>query len=478
MRKSKSGVIILAVFLAIWLALALCTPVLAAERDGDGAAGETEMQVELEEEASVPKLVTEPQADPALSSFTDINVDGFGQIYNRYAWSMVNFKGKIYVGTWNLASSLGLFQLILGYFFPGFLNGVSYGTEVWRYDVGYFGRSWTRVVDDGLGDRDNFGLRTMVVWDDPDDVPDLGPAIYGTTINSVDGFEVWRTFDGTNWEVVVGRGAAMGNGMGYGAANESGRGMVAMGDYLYIGAMRAQGGQLWRTTNGTDWEYVTSVQDLESAIWFYSFGSISLSDMRLFDDDSDGVEELFIGTWRWFGFSVYRYDPSDDSWSRVAEYGITSFNNGGVHQLVPFNGRLWILTYNFGEGFYVYASDPQNPAEGITSNADWKVVASGGFNDPGNYYAWDGIVYPLGENGEEFPESRLFIGTFNLGKGFCVYSVTKDNEWAVEVGTGSSVPNGITSSRNYGVRTFALYDGKLVLGCAGMLKGLDMFLAE
>ena len=48
----------------------------------------------------------------------------------------------------------------------------------------------------------------------------------------------------------------------------------------------------------------------------------------------------------------------------------------------------------------------------------------------------------------------------------------------VEVGTGSSVPHGITSSRNYGVRTFALYDGKLVLGCAGMLKGLDMFLAE
>ena len=479
MRNSKLCVLVIAVVAALWLALTLFTPVLAAEEPADGVTVETGTEVEVTEGSAVSQLVTEPRASPALSTFSDINVAGFGDSDNRYSWSMVDFKDHIYVGTWNLRSPLSFFQLVLGYFFPGFLGGVSYGTEVWRYDEGVFGTSWTRVVNNGLGDADNVGLRKMVVWDDPDDSPDRGPAIYGTTINLVDGLEVWRSFDGTNWEIVVGRGASIGPGFGHGAANESGRGLVALGDYLYIGVMRVQGGQIWRTANGTDWEHVTSVAELDGNLfgWFHTLGSLAMADMCLFDDDGDGTDELFVGTWKLLGFSVYKYDPDTDVWSRVAESGMGKWSNIGVHQLIPFNGRLWILTVNFGEAFDVFASKPVNPAAGITSNADWEAILTRGFTDTGNYYAWNGIVYPVGPDGEELPESRLFIGTFNLSRGFYLYSVTKSGEWAVEVGRGSRIPNGITTSLNYGARTFEIYEGKLVIGCAGMMKATDVFLA-
>jgi len=479
MRSSRSGLLAAVLVLALLLALSLSAAALAAEQPEDGSVVDSGSEVGASEEVAVSQLVTEPTASPALGDFDDINTAGFGDMDNRYSWSMVKFKDHIYVGTWNLVTPMSFFQLVLGYFFPGFLNGVSYGTEVWRYDEGIFGNSWTRVVNNGLGDRDNVGLRKMVVWDDPDDSPDRGPAIYGTTINLVDGLEVWRSFDGTKWEIVVGRGASIGPGFGYGPANESGRGMVALGDYLYMGVMRVEGGQIWRTANGTDWELVTSVAQLDGNWfgWFHTFGSLAMADMCLFDDDGDGVEELFVGTWRIFGFSVYKYDPSSDVWSRVAESGMGKWSNIGVHQLVPFNGRLWILTVNFGEAFDVFASNPVDPAAGITSNADWELVLTRGFTDTGNYYAWNGIVYPVGENGEELPESRLFVGTFCLDRGFYLYSVTKDGEWAVEVGRGSRVPNGISTSLNYGARTFEIYEGKLVIGCAGMLKGTDVYLA-
>lgn len=488
MRKGKFYVITTVALMSLFLALFALAPALAGEQPAGGTAAEEESVSEpsgdsgssgTQESGAALQAVTAPSAMPALGNFDRINLAGFGNPDNRYSWSMVNFKGKIYVGTWNLRTPLSIFQLVLGFLSPGFLAGTTSGTEVWRYDGGPLGLTWTRVVSGGLGDIDNMGLRNMVVWDDPDDVPDRGPAIYGTTINLKDGLEVWRTFDGTNWEVVVGRGAKIGNGFGHGAANESGRGMLALGDYLYVGAMRVEGGQIWRTANGVDWELVTSVQKLESGLfgWIYSMGSLAMADMCLFDDDGDGQAELFVGTWRLFGFSVYRHDFASGKWSRVAEFGIRKGSNVGVHQLVPFNGRLWILTVNFSSGFDVYASKPANPAAGIRNNADWELVAEKGFTDAGNYYAWEGTVYPLGPEGEELPGSRLFIGTFNLSRGFYLYSVTKGGEWAVEVGRGSRVPNGISTSLNYGVRTLAIYEGKLVIGCAGMMKGTDVYLA-
>ena len=63
------------------------------------------------------------------------------------------------------------------------------------------------------------------------------------------------------------------------------------------------------------------------------------------------------------------------------------------------------------------------------------------------------IVYPADDDGGEIAGSRLYIGAFNPFRGFTLYSITADEEWAVEVGPDSAVRDGIWTPLNYGVRT-------------------------
>lgn len=63
--------------------------------------------------------------------------------------------------------------------------------------------------------------------------------------------QIWRTFDGIHWEMVVGD--------GFGNPGEDGMGGFAdYAGYLYVGAgtWGDYGGQIWRTKNGVQWEPV------------------------------------------------------------------------------------------------------------------------------------------------------------------------------------------------------------------------------
>lgn len=229
------------------------------------------------------------------------------------------------------------------------------------------------------------------------------------------------------------------------------------------------------------WEKVADVDSLEGEPGPLE-RRVAMADMCVFggNGDEEGGEALYVGSWRSNGFNVYKgydaepYDPGDPNWYKVAENGIASPLNHGVHKLVVFGDRLWILTVNFLQGFGVCASLPGHV---IGGNDDWELMATGGFTDGLNSYAWNAVVYPVGEGGEEIEGSRLFIGTFNPVRGFTLYSVTADLEWAVEVGPGSSMRNGIWTPLNYGVRTLEVWDGKLIIGCAGMFKPLDVWMA-
>jgi uncharacterized protein (TIGR03437 family) len=408
--------------------------------------------------------VTIPTAEPVLSKFTKITPqEGFGDPNNKYAWSMVNFKGDLYVGTAN--GNIDFTKPPVG----------TDGCQIWKYEKTPSGRKWKKVVDDGLvfngmGDPNNFGMRKMIVWnDDPG-----GPAIYGTTINIATGCEVWRSYDGETWEIVVGRGAMMTRGFGSGRKNSSARGMSLFKGRLYVGLESNNGGELWRTADGVNWEGpLFKANSLEPAE-----DSLTLADNCVFDEGTGAGEALFTGNWRLGGFSVYKtYDGIN--FQKVAWDGITSSTdilttNIGVHKLVSFNHRLWILTFNIG-GFDVYAS---KPGHAINGNSDWELIATRGFTDIFNMYAWNAEVYNNGV------EDRLFIGTCNVINGFCIYSVRPNGEWAVEVGTGSNEPNGFGNSNNYGARMLRTWvddsDGrtKIAVGTAGIAKACDVYLAE
>ena len=75
------------------------------------------------------------------------NYDGFGNVYNKYPWSMIKCGGDLWVGTLNIRVA----------------NPISQGCEVWKWNT----TSWTEVVggpeaQNGFGNWTNWGARSMI----------------------------------------------------------------------------------------------------------------------------------------------------------------------------------------------------------------------------------------------------------------------------------------------------------------------------
>ena len=394
-----------------------------------------------------PVPVAELTAAPALTKITLINTPGFDDEFNHYAWSVAVFNEKLYVGTWNMEDDYG---------------DISHGAKVYRYLDD--GSQWENVVENGLGDISNFGIRMLI--------PFMGEngteALYGTTMN-VNGLEVWRseTGDFGDWQRVVGGDSQYPNGFGR-AFNQSGRAMAVYEidgkKWLYLGAMAVGGGQIWRTADGFIWQKVTDARRLG-----LKGMPLAMATMCVYQDDPGKPAALFVGTWGVLGFNVIKtYDGVN--FQKVATGGLGNLLNEGITKMIPFQGRLWLLTINYVQGFDVYASGTGV----ISGNADWQKVATKGFTDPGNVYAWDGAVYTHASG-----EKRLYIGTNNPYNAFYLYSVTEDFRWAAEVGgTEGNYPNGLGDPYLFALRTLAVYQGKLIMGSAANIRPARVWMAE
>ncbi|MEW5803450.1 MAG: hypothetical protein AB1847_15260 [bacterium] len=82
-------------------------------------------------------------------------------------------------------------------------------------------------------------------------------------------FEVWRSYDGENWEKVVGLDDAYGNGMGFclhdseNLDNDAVTSTAVFRGQLYLGTESASSNSsVWRTSDGTRWEKVLDFFDL------------------------------------------------------------------------------------------------------------------------------------------------------------------------------------------------------------------------
>lgn len=396
--------------------------------------------------------VIDPSRDKtaaALTEFRHINRPGFTDRLNRYTWSMAVLNDELYAGTWNT----------LGFY----VREPSNGAQAFRYNSG---TDWDQVVSAGLYNPNNQGLRTLIVWDDPDDSPDKGEALYGTTMNAQDGLEVWRTFDGDNWEVVVGEGSLYPNGFDAGPENDSGRGMAIFEsqgkEWLYLGTRGNNGGEIWRTADGVTWEKVVDADAIGLGGYTYTIAA-----MGVYQDDPSKTPALFVGTWGTFGFNVIKsYDGVN--FQVVATGGITKWSNQGVAKFVVYNDELWLLGMNYVDGFDIFKAK----SGVIEGNDDWELVATEGLSDKQNMYAWNGIVYDNGSG------VRLYIGTFNRKYGCMLYSITSDQKYAVEIGPGGVYASGFGDMRNYGARSFAIYNDHLVIGLACIYTPTKVWMAR
>jgi len=336
------------------------------------------------------------------------------------------------------------------------------GTTVGKSSVDY---EWERVVKDGFGNLNNDYIWTMATYTDGNGTE----WFYAGTMNvgpiTIEGeAEVYRSFDGKNWEFV--RSFPGFNGL---------RGATEYAGLLWFGTLKQteeeDGCQIW-VTDGTSWKIaspagfgigaqstrgITQYQGELYADAGAVGGLISEESGKIFKYDGTVIEgdldsinpnswvdvsptewgplhpinsasemiefkgDLYVGTWSTAyaggvqavsGCEVWRYTPSESpAWVQVSEPGFGRKKNIGILSSAVFKDKLYFGTqnamfiglYGTGRGAEVWRWDGE----------EWERVINKGNPQGGeerrrdNMYMWSMIEY----------EDQLIVGTFNMFRG-------------------------------------------------------------
>lgn len=239
-------------------------------------------------------LIAGPQKTVQAATWSQVNIDGFGDIFNGDAPTLEVFNNRLYASTTN---------------FP-FLGGT--GTQVWRY-LGFGSTNWELVNTAGFGDAGNVDsmLKTF------------NGALYAVTSNS-SGVELWKTTDGTTWTPVADG--------GFGNANNTlSIPMEIFGGELYIGVSNAvEGGRVFRV-DGSD--NIAAV----SAVGFGNPANTEALSLEAYNG------KLYAGTTNAAGAEIW--SSSDGiTWAQAMTGGFGDTNNISIMTLFGYNSELYAGT--------------------------------------------------------------------------------------------------------------------------------------
>ena len=386
---------------------------------------------------------------------------GFGNPRNDYAWSMVPFRERLYVGTLNLMGR----------------------AEIWRSQNGE-PNTWEQVYNDRL--MGNFGIRCLYA--------DGDRALYASTLNQR-GAQILRSLDGYSWKTIAKRG--LGN-----RKNRSIRCMVRFGEYIYAGS-GADGASLFRSQDGIRWNLVETTPDIKSTMVFDSsnnqiMNNVMIGEIAVFN------EHLYAFTWAKDvdiqsmkntdrngqtptaanlppapgAFEVWR--SSDGiNWEKVVGQD-DAYGNGmgfSLHDPVNLDNDVVTSVEVFEENLYLGTGHDYGKTSIWRTNngTKWEKVLD--FYEMGerfNYYIWRMQSF----------HNKLFIGTLNLGDA-ANPGVTGAQIWFSETGNPNSfyplVLNGFDGKtisftnklnlpKNCGIRSMSVFDDALFVGTASILS--------
>lgn len=356
--------------------------------------------------------------------------NGFDYHFNAAAAVLKEFKGYLYIGTWN--TPLG-----------SITQPTRKGCEVWRTADGL---QWEQVVGHnapyikgGFGNPDNTGA-----WS----IYEFNNTLYIGTMNwdfsDTGGCELWRSTDGLHWEQVVNHGFRPfmnTSDRKKDAVNTYAWEMQEYKGYLYLGTFNARlwlwdeegtGGQLWRSPDGTNWEKVA----------------------------------LPPGT------------------STGGPDGFGEGENYGIRRMIIYNDELYVgiassFFHNHGCEIWKYDGKTWTAVIGDDASSDLSTPhLSDGFGDTMNKYIWSMVVTR---------DNTLWVGTANcqvytplLLKGSESHALFDSETRGCEIwcynGTtwipvitnmGGNKPNGLGDSANLGARSMIEYpknSGNIVVG--------------
>lgn len=293
-------------------------------------------------------IVIVGQSGQSIPEWTQSNEDGFGDPQNEQIPSLVAFGEYLYAGTWNVVwendevvyttaqiwrtpdggswelvnetetSAAAALIVYKGYLYSGSWSSpeLGWGGKVWRSSDGL---NWEFVTEDGFGTGD--GIARFAVFKN---------ALYAGTW-SAGATEIWRTTNGTEWEAFIEPG--LGNPNNGGAIASE----VFNGD-LYWGVFNgATGAQLWRTDGVSTEALITD--------GFGTTDNKSISALAAFQG------YLYAGMWNQLGIQVWRSSNGVD-WEQLSEVGNPSI--GPHNALEVFEGHLYLVAQNNATGLEVW----------------------------------------------------------------------------------------------------------------------------
>jgi hypothetical protein len=281
-------------------------------------------------------------------------------------------------------------------------NILDHGLEIW---VTSDGSEFRQIEEGGFGDKDSMTAQPLVFND---------RLILGVS-NSTTGAQIWVSDDGESFrQVVVGGMGGKNNSAISSATGSADMALVFKGN-LYVGAANLQeGGEIWRTADGLEWERVAQ-KGLERS------GNTLLTPDLVFQD------QLYAVGWMVGldieGIEVYRTSDGT-TWEMVVSDG---FGLGGERNflglLAVYKGELY-LTANMEprlmnpdertlrakpEGFQLYKS-----ADG----KEWTQIGEDGFG------ADTSITAYLTVHGED-----AYLGVCDYGNGNQVWRSSDGTNW-------------------------------------------------
>jgi hypothetical protein len=347
---------------------------------------------------------------------------GFNYTFNCLATVIIEFKGKLYVGTWNTPI--------------GSLQDLSRkGAEIWRFD----GKVWEQVVGNnaiytkgGFGNFNNAGISSMEVFNG---------YLYAGTMNwgysIFGGCEIWRTQNGLQWEKVVSHGFKQNMSLSdllKGVSNTYVWNMEVFQNQLYAGTFNScyrffsnggMGCQLWRTSCGKNWTKVDLPTGIDGVYQdgFGDPGNYGIRTMVVYND------ELYVGTAANLiedkGCEIWKYNGS--TWIPIISANAPSVEPGDITYSGfgnPLNKYAWSMAVTSDNKLYVGTANGKfiNLMEPKTNGCEiwcydgteWIPIVkddvgekSNGFGNIKNEGARSIIEYPRGSG-------NIVVGTFKL----------------------------------------------------------------
>lgn len=417
---------------------------------------------------------------------------GFGDVWNKYAWSAQAFNGGLLFGTKNAyfdyskiaTYGSGNSPAALCYQNPANITPIIYKglacaelyespaeggsttdtrfAEIWRFDKEK--KTWSQVRDD----TESQGFRIMATHNSKLYVgSDLGSFVAGVSLKdgsagnwTFPGSRLLTSVDGKNFTAVPCDSSV--NGPCTSATNQSStkpnvnvsfRSLASYGGKLYLGTFNQTGGELWSydasAVPASAWTQIKKFSPVNAAAFPSNEYHPAVTELTVFNG------KLYVG----LGGAGYDYLRVFDgtTLSKVPNLPVlTSQTNIGVLKLFASSkGLLYIGCVDFA-GFNLQT---------MNTSGTFATVTTDGFANSANAYAWSMAEY----------DGRTYVGTFSTGFLDNAPRGSAELWYSDDTTSWRQVPLPLGFGFwNYGIRTMLVSDKRLYLGTASNIIAPDL----